>query len=290
MSFIRSRYFIFSIFFVLIAMVALAMMWQTASAVGGLLWLNPINASAPVGATATLDLQLDETNVYGAQVELAFDPAVLEVVGSAVTPGACPQPDFVVANSADNTAGTIDYTVTQLNPTPPCDGGVAASIEFLCKVEHAGTPVTITYSLISDSNGTPIAHSTQDAIIECVGGFVVKGNAGELSLQTWPSPEGTLVTLTDSIGAVVDQSVVGPDGAFSLISGDVSDTYILYASHDRYLTARVVGITGDPGDTIFVGPTSLRSGDLNGDGVINILDISLVAGNYGKSAPIPWGP
>jgi hypothetical protein len=290
MSFIRSRYFLFSLIFVFLALVGLGIMWETtwAEPAASLLWLNPAVASAPVGNATVLDLQLsDITNVYGAQMELAFDPTVLEVVGSAVTPGTCPQPDFVVTNTADNVAGTIDYAVTQLNPTPPCDGGVAASIERLCKLEHAGTTVSITSSLISDPDGMSIEHSTQNATVECVGGFVV---VGSVSLQSWPSPEGSLVTLRDSGGGIVDQVVVGPDGSFNLISGDIADTYSLEASHDRYLTALASGITGGAGDTINVGNTTLRAGDLNGDGVINILDITIVAGNFGKSSPIPWAP
>jgi hypothetical protein len=289
MSINRKLYIFSTVSLIFLALVGLGVMDDTVySDAASLLWLNPTTVSVPVGSSTDLDLQLDDiSNVYGAEAELAFDPAVLEVVGSAVTPGTCPQPDFVVINSADNGAGTIHYAVTQLNPTPPCDGGVTATIEFLCKQENAGTSVIITSSLISDPDGNEITHSTQDATIECVGGFAV---VGTVSLQAWPSPEGSVVILKNSSGSPVDQVVVGPDGTFSLISGDVTDIYSLEASHDRYLTGQAIGITGNAGDTIDVGTTTLRAGDLNGDGVVNILDITIVAGNFGKSSPIPWGP
>ena len=35
-------------------------------------------------------------------------------------------------------------------------------------------------------------------------------------------------------------------------------------------------------------PGDIRYADLNGDGVINILDVSVAAGNFGNSSPTPW--
>lgn len=263
---------------------------RAASPEAGLLWLNPPNSSAALGTSATLALQLDGvTNVYGAEVGLAFDPAFLEVVGSVVTPGACPQPDFVVTNTADNGVGTIEYAVTQFNPTPPCAGGVVATIEFRCKAETGpSTAVSIVSSTVSDPDGIAIPHNTQDATVECAGGFAVVGTVG---LQSWPGgPEGITVILRDSSGTIVDQQVVGAAGAFSLTAGDVSKTYRVEASYPRYLSVEATGITGSAGDTVNLGHATLPAGDLNDDGVINILDITIVAGNFGKSSPQSWGP
>jgi hypothetical protein len=263
---------------------------QADTTAGGLLWLNPPNTSTAVGSTTTLALQLDSiTNVYGIEVYLTFDPTFLEVVGAAVIPGTCPQDDFVVTNTADNMAGTIEYVVAQLNPTLPCDGGLVADIEFLCKAETSpSTVVSIVSSIVSDPDGIPLTHTTQDATVECVGGFVVVGTVG---LQSWPGgPEGISVILRDSGGATVDQQVVGPTGAFSLTAGDVAETYSVEASYPRYLSARASGITGTAGDTVDIGHATLPAGDLNGNGVINILDITIIAGNFGKSSPQPWGP
>lgn len=256
----------------------------------GLLWLDPPTASASVGTAVTLALRLDSiTNVYGAQVGLSFDPAFLEVVGATVTPGACPQPDFVITNTADNVAGTIEYTVSQLNPTLPCDGGLVATIELLCKAETSpSTAVSIDASIIPDPDGVPLGHTTQNATVECLGGgFVVEGT---VALQSWPNPEGVVVTLRDSGGVPVDQQVVAPDGAFSLNAGDAAETYSVQAAYPRYLAAEATGITGSAGTTVDIGHATLRAGDLNGDGVINILDITAVAGNFNKTSPQPWAP
>lgn len=256
----------------------------------GLLWLNPPNPSAAVGTSTTLALQLDGViDVYGAEVHLEFDPAFLEVVGDAVIPGTCPAPDFVVSNTADNAVGTIVYAVTELNPTPPCAGGLIADIEFRCKAETSpSTVVSIVSSIISDPDGTPIDHTAQGATVECAGGFVV---IGTVDLQAWPGgPEGIAVVLRDSGGAIVDDEVVGPAGTFNLTAGDVGETYSVEASYPRYLSAEAGGITGAAGDTVDIGSAVLPAGDLNGDGVINILDISTIAGNFLKTSPVSWGP
>jgi hypothetical protein len=92
-----------------------------------------------VGTEMTVTVFLSDVgNLYGAQLALSFDPAVLQVIndngglpGIQITPGDCPVTNFVMGNTADNGTGVIDYGVTQLNPTPPVSGNCAvASIHF----------------------------------------------------------------------------------------------------------------------------------------------------------------
>jgi hypothetical protein len=97
------------------------------------------------GASDTVELDIrveDVTDLYGGRVQITFDPAVLRVRdadprGSA--PGVQIQAgelldvfnQFVLVNEADNTAGTIDYAVTQLYPAEAVRGsGVLATVEF----------------------------------------------------------------------------------------------------------------------------------------------------------------
>jgi len=134
---------------------------------GVILWLNPAYALVNTGTSSGLTLQLDSaTNVYGIQLEMTFDPAVINVVGSTLTPGSCPAPDFVLYNTADNGTGDISYVVTQLSPTAPCNGGDVAEIEITC-VAPGETTVSITSSIISDPNGLPIPHTTQNGSVYC---------------------------------------------------------------------------------------------------------------------------
>ena len=252
-----------------------------------LLWLDPANAVGSVGDTVDVDIRLDDvTDVYAVQLGLTFDDTILQVVGAEVTPGTCPEPLFVALNSADNVNGTIDYAVTQLAPAEPCTGGVVATITFECIAEDT-SPLNFSSSIISNSEGTAIPHGSQNGTVECqLGGFDV---IGTVALQSWVDPSGIAVTLFNSSGAVADgPDLVGPSGTFRLRAADVTDTYRVEASYDRYLSAEVSGIVGAVGDEFDLGSASLRAGDINGDGVINMLDLSALAGNFNKTSPQEW--
>ena len=143
-----------------------------------LLWLNPIQASAPKGGIAKVVIQLDNiSNVYGAQVSLSYDPSVITVVdadsdmaGVQIKLGSCPQPDFVVLNNADNNTGLIEYAATQLAPTRPCDGGEMAMITFRCIVQDSISQVIISESIIADPDLDSLPHSTQHGSVTCFAG------------------------------------------------------------------------------------------------------------------------
>ena len=69
------------------------------------------------------------TDVYGIDVRASYDAALVDVVdadqareGVQVQPGNFPQPDFVVRQDVDPQAGTLRYTITQVNPTPAASG------------------------------------------------------------------------------------------------------------------------------------------------------------------------
>ena len=92
--------------------------------------LQPNAQQIEVGAILPVEVRLaNVTNLVGADVELRFNPAVLQVqdadpnaAGIQVQPGDFLAANFVVMNSADNTTGIIRYALTQLAPTPPVSG------------------------------------------------------------------------------------------------------------------------------------------------------------------------
>jgi hypothetical protein len=250
--------------------------------------LDPTSPVVGVGANVNVDIRLDNfTNVYGGQIEMSFDETIVQVSGDKLTPGSCPAPDFVQSNNADNVNGVISYVVTQLNPTTPCNGGVMATIDFLCVAEGV-SDVTFTSSIISDADANPIIHTGQNGTVECEQSVIEF--IGEVALQSWPDPAGVEVTLYDSQGLVDGPVVVDSSGTFSLVADDESETYRVVAAYDRYLSAEASGLTGTGGTVIDLGLTTLRAGDINGDGVINILDLTALAGNFNKTSPQAWAP
>jgi len=136
--------------------------------------------TALVGDEFTVEVNIDAggADVYGVSLDMTFDGIYLEVLdddggvaGVQITPGDCPQPDFVVENAADNGLGTIDYAATQLNPTPPCESGTVATLR-LRALSGGSTTVGFTDWLVSDPNGIAISTSAVGLEIE-IGGAPV---------------------------------------------------------------------------------------------------------------------
>jgi hypothetical protein len=104
-----------------------------AAADAPVLSFRPAQAELLKGQTLTAEVWLENAPaIYGFEVHITFDPAVLEVVdadpaapGIQVLPGdfiSPSQPSFTIQNQADNVTGTLDYAITLLNPAPPVEG------------------------------------------------------------------------------------------------------------------------------------------------------------------------
>jgi hypothetical protein len=126
-----------------------------------------------MGDTASTELRVEDvTNLYGVEMQLTFDPTLVEVVdanpskpGIQIQPGDFLSPDWLLDNTADNANGSIDYALSQWDPSPPKSGsGVLAVITWRGKA--VGTsPVHFTYVLLGAPGGVPISTSTQDGQI-----------------------------------------------------------------------------------------------------------------------------
>lgn len=106
----------------------------------------------------------DVVGLYGADVQLAFDPHRVQVEdanpakpGVQVQLGSFLSADLVVRNVADNAAGTVHVVFTQLNPAAPASGtGDLFSVTFRALNSGATTPVTVTSSMLSSRDGIEI--------------------------------------------------------------------------------------------------------------------------------------
>lgn len=139
--------------------------------------VSPPSQASYVNQTLGLDIYVaDVASLYGAEVRLAFNPAVLAVqdadpakpsvqvaLGPLLTSGAGGY--FTVLNTANNVSGTVGVALTQLNPSEPVSGsGVLAHIDMLAKA--AGTSaITISNATLSDRNGMAIAAAWQGGAI-----------------------------------------------------------------------------------------------------------------------------
>lgn len=131
---------------------------------------EPSPAQVERGGTAAVDIRIENvTGLYGAEVTLNFDPALLEVqdadpvqAGVQIQPGSFPHPDFVVVNNADNEAGSISYAVSQMPPHGPVGGnGVLATITFK-GLELGTSPLSFVKVKLVNRDGIKLPAQGQD--------------------------------------------------------------------------------------------------------------------------------
>lgn len=163
-------------------LVALLLLWGAADAAAqtgaAVVRPDPTALSVATGQTQTINIMVENaTEVYGIDVRVAFDPALIEVVdadlsrnGVQMTPGAFPQPDFVALNLADNAAGALRYAVTQVNPTLPATGsGVVFSFQVRGRASGV-SPLRVVLVEMANRSGELLSVTTGDGTITVTGG------------------------------------------------------------------------------------------------------------------------
>jgi PKD repeat protein len=244
------------------------------------LWIEPAYVEVPISGQVTVDVMVaGATDMYGAAVEIHFDPALVEVVdadpgtpGVQITPGTCPSPDFPVQNEANNATGVINYDVISLAPSPPCDNGVVASITFHGLAEGT-SPVHFSSWLLADTGGFEIPAAATDGEVHVTAvclleGFVdLQGRSDHSGAEFCAhGPGGPFCAWTDPAGYY---EVAVPQ-----------DTYDLTLEMERYLDSEMAGVFCPAGTTVTLPPITLPGGDANDDDTINILDLSLMGSHY----------
>jgi len=156
-----------------------------APALGAVVRPDPLVSAALVGGQVVVNIYVqDVQDLYGADVRLSFDPAVLQVQdanpsasGVQIQPlSTFLKPDFVVRNRACNvvdptdpdclTAGIVWYVVTQVNPSTPASGSGALAAVTFKRLGPDSTPLTIVSHELSDRDGVTIPSMTQSGQVE----------------------------------------------------------------------------------------------------------------------------
>lgn len=139
--------------------------------------LSPASALVGEGQTAAVEVRVENVqDLYGLDIRIGFDPAVVEVVdadatqtGVQVRPGDLLSVDFMIRNTVDNAQGTIWYALTQLNPSEPVSGsGAVFIILFKGKQRGATSALTITYQKLATRAGEAISAGVTNGEIRVV--------------------------------------------------------------------------------------------------------------------------
>jgi hypothetical protein len=154
----------------------------------------PAQVQLNAGQTAQLAVEVvDVQNLYGFDLQVGFDPDVVEVVdadpardGVQVTPGDFLDAGFVAVNEVDNTTGTLRFVTTQLNPSQPRSGsGVLIRLQ-LRALGNGSTPVTLMVAELADRDGEVLTSAYVHGRVE-VGAQGTQGTVTSAPTQGAPT-------------------------------------------------------------------------------------------------------
>ena len=182
----------------LFAVLVTALLWQPCHAAIATVSVGTGTLELPVGQTAPLVVHVsDIQGLYGFEIHLSFDPTVVEVIdadpntsGVQIGPGDFLSPDFVVQDRADNQAGTVDFVVTQLNPTEAKSGsGTLLTLSLRGLAANRTSQVAVTKSKFANRNGEVIPVTIVGGEVS-VRGAVAPGSSPTLT----PTPSPTALS------------------------------------------------------------------------------------------------
>jgi len=150
---------------------------QPAVEPNAVLFMEAPSEEIAVGDEITVTVRIsDVVNLYGIEFTLNFTPTELQVVdadpgkdGVQITPADCPKPDIELTNVVSDTAGTIEYAVSQWNPTPPFSGDCSVAHIRFKTLEATTAPVRFAEWLLSDDDFNQIPAGAFDLLLEIKG-------------------------------------------------------------------------------------------------------------------------
>ncbi len=180
----------------IIATMPLLALWAHA-APAARLWLEPPGQQIGLAGEAVVEVRLaDVVDLYGVELHLQFDPALVEVIdedpatpGVQVAPGSILAGDGPFLNQADNAAGRIDYAVMAVLSAPFTGSGVLATIRFAARAAGVAS-VSFVGSQLVNSSVASIPHSVTGGSVQVLA--VTATPTPTASPTVTPTPTATL--------------------------------------------------------------------------------------------------
>jgi hypothetical protein len=250
--------------------------------------------------------------------ELPFTGATLTVLGVPFTPTSTPTPFDTPTPTSTSPSGTGTPTSTATTDTAtPTSTSVGTPTATSSTPDGSATPTststeapTATATSTPTESPTPTSTSTSTPLPSPTATPLPNGTVSGTVLAGKP----VTVALYDGTNTLVTSVTANNDGTFNLSAP--AGTYTLRATASGFLSAQgsatlangsntsvpsITLLAGDIDgnnvidqfDALTIGMSyntnTPASADLNNDGTINVLDLELLAKNYRKTGPLPWG-
>ncbi|MCB0197747.1 MAG: N-acetylmuramoyl-L-alanine amidase, partial [Anaerolineae bacterium] len=258
---------------------------------GPLLQVNPSSLVLPVcSAQGTTTVEVDNVSgVQALQLDLTYDPSVVQVIdadasrdGVQVTVDSIFSGGFIAVNNVDTTNGRITFAATLLGSGVISGNQTIISIDW--KPQTAGTTdLVFENTILANGSGGSVAVTNVNGVITV--SDTCASAIGHLSLQGRSDYSGIVVSSNDG-----EQVETQADGSFA-INGDLPLTFT-YPGYLSGLAEGTLPIEVNQADesgaftTNTLGTITLLAGDVNGDNIINIFDLSIIAQRYRSNDPV----
>jgi hypothetical protein len=257
------------------------------------------SGAAVVGGVFTTDVSLSIENNANPQVGfmgldlwLQFNAGVLAVDDADNNPGNGIQ----VTTMTSALGGSV---VVAANEVVACPGGTCVHLAM----SRTGSPIynwngkiaTITWAglapgtadlvisgdtVLSDLNGHDVTiNSVVVPSLNIIEPGVIQGMVRRQGTRT--DHGNTDVVAYNTGGGVIANTTTGPAGAFTL-NVPAGGTYLVQATYNGYLKTQETNVYV-VGASVWLGITSLKGGDVNGDNNVNILDIVSIISRFGTN-------
>jgi len=245
------------------------------------LYLNPVMTTVDITELAVVEVWInDVTDFYGVEFELFYDPAVVEALSVVAGDAFTAYPDEYEVVQASVGGGLVEFAASLLATpkAPPLSGDLHLATITFDPVTEGDSALTWIETKVSNSTAEPIGHNTLNGSITVVWMGAVSGNA---YMEGRISHDGILVEIANG----TTTSGLTSSSGYYYFGSVISGLYDLTMSHDMYLTSELISCTVSGGVTNYLPDVTLLGGDLNGDEVINILDLSFCAAHFNEVYP-----
>jgi hypothetical protein len=265
--------------------------------------------SVKVGESSVVSVSLNNIPAGGytsAEFTCTYDQALVEVsnivvtnlfgADSATAINGPANGSFIVAIAGSNgnkaTTDGVAFTfdakgLAEGQATIACVARVSTGDDVLTELPSTSTILTITDDVVDPVDGTLTGQVIAGKVVtvslyDATDTLVTSGTANGDGTFSLTAPAGTYTVAATASGflgaegsAAITANETSTKSAVTLLAGDIDGNNVI----DQF-DAMTIGMSYNGAD-----PTAA---DLNNDGVINVLDLELLAANYRSTGPIDW--
>jgi endo-1,4-beta-xylanase len=252
------------------------------------------------GAQVSVTFKLYQvTNVYGLEVSCQSDPNALQGASHVESDSFNGKNSFFIDQGYNAANGNWKIAASRLYPNKPISGNMTAfAVNYTPKT--AGNHTVNCTVLAVDQNGRdlplPVVNGlmpamdvlqdpTQEPLTMPQQISALSTISGTVSYQNREDNAGISVNLIDSSGTMLDNVMTDASGTYTFVDVPPGN-YTIEAAAPQHLKFDEAVQLSDSNNSLQLGTATLRAGDTDNNGVIDISDAGLIGANLNLEVPL----